>query len=665
MRPVGEVVELSVRDTGIGIPPEEIPHVFERFHRVKDARGRTQEGTGIGLALVHELVKLHGGSVQVVSALGQGSTFTVSIPTGKAHLPADRIGGARTLASAALGAVPYVEEALRWLPEADSPPLDAILAGPSPPAVLPSPGDERESSRRARILWADDNRDMRDYVSRLLGARYDVEAVADGQTALEAARARRPDLVLADVMMPKLDGFGLVRELRAHPDTRTLPVILLSARAGEEARVEGLGAGVDDYLTKPFSARELLASVAARLEIARLYEAEQRARSQAERANRAKDEFLATLSHELRTPLNAMLGWVRLLRSGTLDEATARRGLEVVDRNVNHQAKLITDLLDISRIISGKLTLDMAVVDLAAIVASVVDAMRPSAEEKAVAVRSILTPGAVPINGDAERLRQVVANLLSNAVKFTPRGGHVTVRLERIGNRARLAVRDTGKGISRDFLPHIFERFRQADASSTRSEAGLGLGLTIVRHLVELHDGSVTAASAGEGKGATFTVDLPVAAPGEERRVAASDPGESAGEAILALRGVRVLIVDDHADSRELFNAILSQQGAEVTAFETVREALTAARHARPDVIVCDLAMPGDDGFALIREVRSWPSEQGRTVPALALTAYARVEDRERALRAGFQVHLSKPVEPRDLLDAVTRLALAARGRAA
>ena len=352
-----------------------------------------------------------------------------------------------------------------------------------------------------------------------------------------------------------------------------------------------------------------------------------------------------------------MLGWVRLLRSGTLDEATARRGLEVVDRNVNHQAKLITDLLDISRIISGKLTLDMAVVDLAAIVASVVDAMRPSAEEKAVSVSSILMPGAVPINGDAERLRQVVANLLSNAVKFTPRGGRVTVRLERLGNRARLAVRDTGKGISRDFLPHIFERFRQADASSTRSEAGLGLGLTIVRYLVELHDGSVTATSAGEGKGATFTVELPVAASGEERRVAASDPGERAGEPTLALRGVRVLLVDDHADSRELFNAILSQQGAEVRAFETVREALAAARHARPDVIVCDLAMPGDDGFALIREVRSWPSEQGRTVPALALTAYARVEDRERALRAGFQVHLSKPVEPRDLLDAVTRLA--------
>lgn len=680
LRSDGEAVELTLRDTGIGIPPEEIHRVFERFHRVEDARGRTQEGTGIGLALVQELVKLHGGSVRVESTLGRGSTFTVSIPTGKAHLPADRIGGTRRQASTALGASPYVEEALRWLPDAESLPLapvgggigpDALLASPFPSAAVTRQGEERESSVRARILWADDNADMRDYVRRLLSAHYNVETVADGQTALAAARARRPDLVLADVMMPKLDGFGLLRELRADPETRTLPVILLSARAGEEARVEGLEAGADAYLVKPFSARELLAQVSARLELgrlaldnARLYEAEQQARSQAEKANRAKDEFLATLSHELRTPLNAMLGWVRLLRSGTLDEVTARRGLEVVDRNVNHQAKLITDLLDISRIISGKLTLEMAVVDLTATVASVVEAMRPSAEAKSVAVTSLLTPGAMPVDGDGERLSQVVANLLANAVKFTPSGGRVTVRLERMGDRARLGVGDTGKGISGEFLPHIFERFRQADGSSTRAEAGLGLGLAIVRHIVELHQGSVHAESAGEGKGATFTVDLPIATPGEDRGVDAIDAGGIAGEGNSALDGVRVLIVDDHTDSRDLFTAILSHQGAEVTAVETVREALAAARHARPDVIVCDLAMPGDDGFALIREVRSWPSDQGRAVPALALTAYARLEDRERALAAGFQMHLSKPVEPRALLAAVTRLALGARGGA-
>jgi signal transduction histidine kinase len=790
-----KVVELAIRDTGIGIPPEEIHRVFERFHRVEDARGRTQEGTGIGLALVQELVALHGGAVRIASVVDRGSTFTVSIPTGKAHLPADRIGDTRTLASTALGADPYVEEALRWVSDEEALPT----GGPGP---LPA-SREREGSPagRPRILWADDNSDMRDYVRRLLSPHYEVEAVADGQAALAAARARRPDLVLSDVMMPRLDGFGLLRELRANPETRTLPVILLSARAGEEARVEGLEAGTDAYLVKPFSGRELLATIATRLELGRLrarleqerailadlfaqaplpisllrgpelvfdlanlacrrivgnreilgkpllealpelrgqrtdellmdvmktgiprvghealvkldrrgtgeledtywtfiyapfrddrgqidrviaitsevteqvrsrealealsadnaqlYEAERRARGVAEQANRTKDEFLATLSHELRTPLNAMLGWIRMLRSGTLDEATARRALEVVDRNVEHQAKLITDLLDISRIISGKLTLEMTVVDLTALVAGVVETMRPSAEAKSVAVTTRLVPGAVPIHADPERLRQVVANLLSNAVKFTPPAGRVTVALATMGDRVRLAITDTGKGISEQFLPHVFERFRQADASSTRAEAGLGLGLAIVRRIVELHNGHVRADSAGEGQGAVFTVDLPIATHADDRGVDAGDHREIAG-APTDLGGVHVLVVDDHADSRDLFAAILRRQRALVTTAENVRDALAAARRERPHVIVCDLAMPGDDGFVLIREVRSWTDP---VVPALALTAYARPEDRDRVLAAGFRDHLSKPVDPRALLEAVARLAAGA-----
>jgi CheY-like chemotaxis protein len=356
-----------------------------------------------------------------------------------------------------------------------------------------------------------------------------------------------------------------------------------------------------------------------------------------------------------------MVGWVRLLRSGTLDDATGRRALEVIDRNVTHQSKLITDLLDISRIVSGKLTLELAVVDLAAIVASVVETMRPSAEAKGVAVTTKLGTGAVPVDGDTERLGQVVANLLSNAVKFTPKGGRVTVVLERTDDRARLHVRDTGKGIAGEFLPHIFERFHQADATSTRAEAGLGLGLAIVRHIVELHRGRVHAESAGDGKGASFTVELPIAAPGD-RHVEGADAGTLADEGVRAIAGVRVLVVDDHDDSRNLSTAILSRHGAHVTATGSVRQALRAARRARPDVLVCDLAMPGDDGFALIRKIRSRRDPGERSLPALAVTAYARPEDRERALAAGFQLHLAKPVEPRDLLEAVSRLARGARG---
>jgi CheY-like chemotaxis protein len=383
--------------------------------------------------------------------------------------------------------------------------------------------------------------------------------------------------------------------------------------------------------------------------------AEQRARSEADEANRVKDDFLATLSHELRTPLNAMLGWLRMLRTHTLDEATVGRVLEVIERNVNHQTRLITDLLDINRITSGKLTLEMTVIDWTPIVAGALEAIRPAAEARAITIIPDLHAGGVPVVGNPERLRQVVASLLSNALKFTPNGGRVSVRLERVSDCVRLSVMDTGKGISDTFLPFIFERFRQADAGSTRAEAGLGLGLAIVRHIVELHQGRVDAYSAGEGKGAIFTVDLPIATPGQDCDVDTISGHDMTGEVVLT--GVRVLIIDDDGDSRDLLTAILTLRDAQVTAVETVREALAAMRHARPDVILCDLAMPGDDGFALIRQVRSWPRDQGGEVPALALTAYARLEDSERALAAGFQLHLSKPVEPRDVVEAVARLA--------
>ena len=652
-----ENVELCVRDTGTGIAPEEISQIFERFHRVKGARARTHEGTGIGLALVQELVKLHGGAVRVESIPGAGTTFVVSIPKGKAHLPTERIGGTTTLASTALGAGPYVEEALRWLPDPDGAPgvtAPDIALDPAPLSAssVTTPGMTEIVGRRARILWADDNADMREYVRRLLSPYYEVEAVPDGKAALDIARARRPDLVLADVMMPNLDGFGLLRGLRANPDTRTLPVILLSARAGEESRVEGLQAGADDYLIKPFSARELVARVSAHLQMAQIRQEAARA---LEAADQAKDEFLATLSHELRTPLNAMLGWVRMLRTGGLETKTAQRALEVIERSVNHQRRLITDLLDISRIISGKMAVERALIDFRTVVASAVETMRPAAEAKAIALSADLGATTLPVFADSERLRQVVANLLSNAVKFTPAGGLVNVGLARVADRVRLTVSDTGAGISAAFLPHIFERFRQGDEGNARAKAGLGLGLAIVRHIVALHEGRVRAESPGPGKGARLTVELPLVHPASGS-VDPLDAGLIQVEPSTDLGGMRVLVVDDDVDGRELFAAILRQDGAEVTAVETVREALTAVRLAPPDVVLCDLAMPGDDGFTFIRELRTRPRDQGGAVPAIALTAHARPEDRERAIAAGFQMHVTKPVEPLTLRDAVTRL---------
>ena len=795
LHPSAGNVELRVNDTGTGIPEAELPHLFERFHRIRGAKARTHEGTGIGLALVQELVRLHGGSIDVESEFGKGATFTVSIPTGSAHLPADRIGAERAPASTMLSADTYVEEALRWIPDEAA-------------AERRTARDLRGESQTAadvttRILLADDNADMREYVSRILSHHWAVEAVADGSAALEAARERIPNLVIADVMMPGLDGFELLSELRADPRTREVPVILLSARAGEESRVEGLEAGADDYLTKPFSAKELVACVGGHLQMARIrseannalreseaqlqvlfdeaplgvylvaddfrirqvnpmalptfgnipdligrdfdevihilwskeyadeivrlfrrtletgepyftperieerldsgvteyYEwqinriplpegrygvvcyfrdisaqvfarqererllaAEREARATADAASRAKDEFLATVSHELRNPLNAMLGWARVLSGGSLNDETATRGLRSIEQNAKAQAQLIEDLLDVSRIISGKFRLNVEPIQVGRVIEAAIESMRPAADAKGVRLQAVLDPDAGPVSGDAGRLQQVVWNLLSNAVKFTPRGGQVQARLTRVNSHVEIVVSDTGQGIATEFLPYMFDRFRQADGSSTRSHGGLGLGLAIVRHIVELHGGSVTADSPGKDLGATFTVKLPLIAihakSTVEQRLHPGVKGEMALHFTpsLSLEGVRVLVVNDEAETLLLLSTVLTQSGAYVKSASSAEEGFREVQAWRPDVIVSDIGMPGEDGYAFMKRVKSWSREAGAWIPAVALTAYARAEDRMKAMASGFQMHVPKPVEPAELITVIASL---------
>jgi signal transduction histidine kinase/DNA-binding response OmpR family regulator len=710
-------------------------------------------------------------------------------------------------------------------------------------------------SRRSRIVLADDNADMRQYVTRLLREHWDVEAVGDGRAALAALRARPADLVLTDVMMPGLDGFGLLRALRDDPALRDTPVILLSARAGEESRVEGLAAGADDYVIKPFSARELVARVESHLKMkdmreradadrrsllareqaarreaeekteivetvnrigqrlvaqtdltslvqsftdeatrlagaqfgaffynlvdekgesytlytiagvprsefekfplprntavfaptfrgeriirlddvkldprygqnaphhgmpkghlpvtsylavpvvsrsgtvigglflghekpamfgerlepimaglaaqlaiaidnARLLDEEQRARATAEAASRAKDEFLAVLSHELRTPLNAVYGWAHLLRSGGLQGDAAARALDVIMRNANAQVQLIDDMLDVSRIVTGKMRLDVRSVDLKAVVEAAIDVVRPAADAKDLRLQAILDSQALGITGDPGRLQQVVWNLLINAVKFTSRAGRIQVHLQRTESHAEISVSDTGQGIAADVLPHVFERFQQGDSSSTRQHSGLGLGLALVRHLVELHGGSVEASSPGLGLGATFTVRLPIAItraaerdtkPARERAPATI----TAAPPATALRGVRVLVVDDDRDGLELVAAMLMTSGAEVRTCSSVVEGLKAMQTWEPDVLISDIEMPGEDGYSFIRRVRALEGSLART-PAVALTAYGRGEDRLRTLAAGYSMHVPKPVDPVELVIIVANLA--------
>ncbi|MEC4886655.1 MAG: response regulator, partial [Scytonema sp. PMC 1070.18] len=771
-----------------------------------------------------------------------------------------------------------------------------------------------------RILLVEDNADMRDYVKRLLERRYEVEVVADGLEALAFACDRPPDLVLSDVMMPGLDGFGLLRELRVQEKTKEVPVILLSARAGEEAKVEGLEAGADDYLIKPFSARELLARVEANLKMAQLrqqtkqwerelrieaetakenlevilssisdafvvYDADWRyvyvnvraeelsglrkddllgkklwevfpdlvgtqfytelnravalqqvvqfeyfypvwnrwfenrvypsasgismfstditsrkqaeearceseekfrllaesapvliwidnaegkcefvnkayldffgksleevlgfgwcasihpedeepyvsvflealkerkpfraqlrvkrsdgeyrwlesyalprlsssgeflgyvgtspditeiketeavleqslareriAREEAEVANRIKDEFLAVLSHELRSPLNPILGWSQLLQSRKFDEEAMSAALKTIERNAKLQTQLIDDLLDVSRILQGKMKLNICPVNLVTTIEAALETVQLAAEAKNIHIQTILEPRIEGVLGDTNRLQQVIWNLLSNAVKFTPAGGQIEVRLQQVGTDAQIQVKDTGIGITPDFLPHVFDNFRQADGKTTRRFGGLGLGLAIVRHLTELHGGVVHAESPGEGMGATFTVTLPLRKRpeskvlNEEASPHNSTPLKSGDT---PLSGLQILVVDDEADMLNLATVILLQSGATVRTAISAIKALDILDKWQPDVLISDIGMPDIDGYTLMRQVRSRNSEQGGEIPAIALTAYTGEFNQQQAITAGFQHHITKPVEPDELVKAIAKI---------
>ncbi len=384
--------------------------------------------------------------------------------------------------------------------------------------------------------------------------------------------------------------------------------------------------------------------------------AERAARAEAERVNRMKDEFLSTLSHELRTPLNAILGWSQLIQRSKGDAETLEEGLGVIERNARVQTQLIEDLLDMSRIISGKVRLDVQRIDPTRVLEAAIESVRPSADAKEIRIVQVLDPLAGPVAGDPSRLQQVVWNLLNNAIKFTPKAGKVTVLLERVNSHIEITVNDTGQGIKAEFLPYVFDRFRQGDATTTRKHGGLGLGLAIVKHLVELHGGKVRVKSPGEGQGATFSVEIPiVAARQEEVREHPTAPGFEATGACeqIALDKLRVLVVDDEVDARELLRRLLVECKAEVLLADSAKAAIEVVKSRRPDVLISDIGMPERDGYELIKEIRKLPAERGGKTPAIALTAFARSEDRMRALMAGYQAHIAKPVEPQEFIVTV------------
>jgi PAS domain S-box-containing protein len=454
--------------------------------------------------------------------------------------------------------------------------------------------------------------------------------------------------------------------IRLAKDGRQLNVsVTISPIKDSSGRVVGASKVARDITGRKKSEQALKEAMqqaeSANRERLQLLESERDARSQAERANRVKDEFLATLSHELRTPLNAVLGWTNILQHGNIQSEELKQGLETIERNARIQAQIIEDLLDMSRIISGKVRLEVQQTDLSAVLNESIETLRVTAEAKSVRLQAVMDPFAGPISGDPNRLRQVFWNVLHNAIKFTPKGGKVQVRLDSVGSQVEVNVTDSGEGIAPDFLPYIFDRFQQGDASTTRRHGGLGLGLAIVKQLVELHGGNVRVKSDGIGQGTVFTVQLPLIAvysePDQERRHPRAALWENKPLPEFSLSNVHVLVVDDEIDARNLVKRLLEMAGATVSMAASASEALERISTRPPDVLVCDIGMPGEDGYSLIRRLRVLEHRQEKALPAVALTAYARSEDRTKAIRSGFQNHLAKPVEPAELLAVVSSLA--------
>ncbi|MES2355694.1 MAG: ATP-binding protein [Pseudomonadota bacterium] len=886
----GSNVELAVRDTGVGIPQSELPNLFKRFYRVRETAARTYEGSGIGLALVQELIGLHGGSIRVVSVQGSGTVFTVAIPCGCAHLPSDQIGVGRTLVSTGLATRPYMEEALRWLP------ADKEKSLQPAENLVPDIGDfympawYAKPEARAHVLLVDDNADMRDYLIRLLARYWNVDAVSDGEAALRNARKHRPDLVLTDVMMPKRDGFGLLRALRSDAKLREVPIIMLSARADENARLEGLQAGADDYLIKPFSARELVARIASHLELTRvreesranLRESEERFRMLADyapvmiwmadidkscsyvnqgwrhfsgrtlqqelgngwaenihaddcqrcmeiyntafdarkefemecrfkrqddqyrwiivqgvprftpigrfagyvgscvditlhkqgeasvrqlaaivecsddaimgntldgiitswnagaerifgytaeeavgrhisllmppdrhaeeleiigkfrrgeriidfetvrvrkdqqlvdisltvspikdasgaitgaskiarditeqkriremlrEASQRKDEFLAMLAHELRNPLAPIQNAVQVfaLRAPAVPEL--QKACDMIERQVRHLTRLVDDLLDVSRITQGKVTLRKERVNLNETILAAIETCRQLIDGRGHHLDIHLPTPPVIVNGDAIRLAQIFGNLLNNAAKYTEENGRIAVTAKVEGSEVIVSVKDNGIGVPADILPSIFDLFTQADRSLDRSQGGLGIGLSLVKNLIELHGGSVEAHSAGSEKGSEFIVRLPAVSPEIVRVVA--KPRERVQ---INSKHARILVVDDNDDSRESMTALLEIQGHEVRSASTGYAALEIAAEFSPSIVLLDIGLPGMDGFGVVGEMRKMAETKHAVI--LALTGYGQPEDHCRSMEAGFDYHLVKPVEL-DILKAI------------
>ena len=764
----GGLARLAVTDTGSGIAAEELPRVFERFHRIENAQGRTYEGTGIGLALIQELVKLHHGQIGATSTPGQGSRFQVEIPFGTAHLKTGEIAGDTVAVSKdAQPGIAFIQEAQAWLPDVQAGSAQAATVQPLARSPL------ADDARPVHIVIADDNRDMREYLKRLLESYATVHACADGQTAYAAVCAAPPDLVLSDVMMPVLDGFGLLGKIKANDATRDVPVILLSARAGDEAKIEGIQAGADDYLVKPFSANELLSRIKGQVDASRRRQAARAAlelseqyfrslvdastaiiwttdqagrhtylsrrwydfigqaagpgphagwtasihpdqRQQAEQdmvawhdagsafqqvyrlrhasgayrwaavsgtplfdesgrgagfvgsiidvhdereakrtleiladdlalINQRQNEFLVTLAHELRNPLAPIRNGLEVIKMLGSDNERQRGIHQMMERQVRHLGHLVEDLLDIARITEGKIKLQKQHVSMKEAFSDAVEISMPLIEKNQhKLIVEVPDPGLV-IDADPNRITQVISNILNNAAKYTPPGGKIEVASHADGDYAVITVTDNGIGLSAEHIASVFSMFAQVQAEVDRAQGGLGIGLHLVKRLVDLHGGEVSVLSAGLGQGCSFSIRLP--------RVQQEPPGARSGAQAQSGRArvLDILIVDDNVDSAEMLSMLMDYHGHSARIAASGRQALEMAGAGRLDVVFLDIGLPDMSGYEVAAELRKIPGlDQARFV---ALTGRGADADKVSAAAAGFDHHLTKPASLERLLE--------------
>lgn len=634
----GDTLQLVVSDSGIGISNDDMAKIFERFHRIEGGRARTYDGSGIGLALVKELVEMHGGTIHACSREGEGSQFIVTLMKGCAHLPKDRINLRTKSVEKDISRNIFVEEALGWLPDKERLTV-----------VSKSEGDRNRGSG-ARILVADDNADMRHYLSRLLSKRWLVVEASDGEEAWSLMQVQHFDLILCDVMMPRLDGFGLLKKLRNDPALQAIPLILLSARAGEESRIEGLQTGADDYLIKPFSAREVLARIQAHLQIA----AVRKAAADDRMASEAKSAFLANMSHEIRTPLGAITGFAELLMNMNLSDKERIEYTEAIRRNGRLLTHIVNDILDFSKVESGMLSIETLNISLTAMLEELATLFSAIASRKGIRFL-ISSEGTIPkrIATDPTRLQQVLINVIGNAIKFTQTGQvEVFVSAQPRENdavRLMFRVKDSGLGISADQRKRLFQAFVQADVSTTRNFGGTGLGLVLARKLANALGGDVELVESELGVGSTFLISIESKALGDEAECS-DETGRYAsevGEPLQHLKGMRILLVDDGPDMRFLVSQILESEGAIIEQAENGRQGLEKALEADFDVVLMDMQMPICDGFVATAELR----KQGYLKPIIALSAAVMNAERQRALEAGCDDHITKPVNVAYLVE--------------